>query len=153
MVVNWRQYLVQQTTSCDIASQCIQGYLEASFKMKCQCWARKETIICVKEGKMSISITIFYHHSTNLSMPNGDPWGRFFYPTHNGFWYYGPVYEIIQYISSISSKCRCNFNFLTMHDKLSIRFMRLMCCSEPRWNMQPVKALVRLCRCTGLPEP
>ena len=56
MVVNCRQCYVKVKSSCDIASQCIQGNSGSLFL----------------NNKSMVS---------KIKNPNGDPWDRFFYPS------------------------------------------------------------------------
>ena len=65
----------------DIASQRIQGLLDAYFRLKSQWWARKRIHYLCECGieKSMFTITV-WHHLASLMMPIGDPWDWFFYP-------------------------------------------------------------------------
>ena len=63
MVVKWRHCYVKVTSSCEIASKCIQWLLEAYFKIEKQWWARKR-IQYSCEGRVenpSLGITVCHH--------------------------------------------------------------------------------------------
>ena len=82
MVIKWRHVYAKVTSPCEIASQRIQGLLEAYFKIEKQWWARKR-IHYTCEGRIEKSVPRDHQFSTLGKPRDAKPWslGRNFYPT------------------------------------------------------------------------